>query len=60
MQFDNEKRITTTREFLRPTDEPDTINLPFTLKDYKAVCKELSDKDLNHILHPRALSPLEE
>ena len=59
IKFDNERTRSTTREFLRPSNEPDTITLPSSIEDYKILADGLSQEDLAYILHPQGLSSLE-
>ena len=59
IKVDNERTLSTARKFLRPSNEPDTITLPSSIKDYKILAEDLSQEDLAHILHPQGLSSLE-
>lgn len=47
IKFDDDRTLSTTREFLHPSDEPDTITLTSTIEAYKI----LAEVFLKKILH---------
>ena len=60
IQFQNEKILSTTREVLCPNVKPYNITLLTTFQDYTNLDQKLPEEDFEHIIHPQALTLLEE
>ena len=60
VKFDNKQMLKTTRAFLRPSSEPDNVARPSTVEDYKVLGQEVAKDDLEHFLHLKGLTYLEE
>ena len=56
LEFEDKSRIDVTREFIRPSDYQDVADILVTTEDYIKLCQEIAPGDLQHIVHPKALS----
>jgi hypothetical protein len=60
IQKSNDLVILVNLETLNFVENPDIASIPQTLADYIHKSKHITPLQLEHILHPKALSPLQE
>ena len=59
LRLPHDQIVQTTKEHIRPLDSSDPVDIPITKEDFLTQAKELSAEDLEHVMKPSQLSPLE-
>jgi hypothetical protein len=60
IQVSNDSFILVDIETLNFTENPDIASIPEASKDYFRECAVMTPSQLEHILHPKVLSPIQE
>ena len=60
LKLNDNSTVTTTKEFVSAEDDQDLADIPTSTEDYIRLCQEIKPEDIQRLVSPKALSPIQE